>query len=582
MNSFELQESLKKTTKILAGKNIPVYMEGFSPRVEYDPLKKKPNAIFIPALPQNANKKLVRAIHGYIDHECSHISFSDVEDITNRKKSKLWRYLHNCIEDPRVNARMIETYSGSKKNIRSGYDYLFTELKDEEGTLLYSREYLNKLDASSPEAKAALHLQLASLWFAGKMNCSLSKDKFVELGLDDFYTDILANADTDMLNSLADVKTAEDVRKQADYWEGFFNEEILNKMQPDEGDGKPDGSDKRKISDEIADSLKTLEEQLAEAIEKEIKEEIGKSNEYFYWTDRFDETVNKKEVISRLPRNINLNVAQFEEEASRSSNFLSKDLRRLLEERRRRYYVSGYKSGKLNSKSLFSVKCGNDRVFKKKNEIRDVNACASLLVDMSGSMSGSRIEVAMKSAYAFAMTLQDLKVPFEIFGFLTDSPNSTMRREYNKFAAKNPDLALRVVNQDSPERFYEFKSFNEQFDILSKKAIAAVGNGGVNLNQNEDSKHVMLAMQRLSVRPEKVKALFVFSDGSPCFCAHDIKPSAAKLTSLVQNSKTDYGVDVYGIGINSETVKQYYKNNKVIKHLSDLPTALFDFLRKIF
>jgi cobaltochelatase CobT len=254
----------------------------------------------------------------------------------------------------------------------------------------------------------------------------------------------------------------------------------------------------------------------------------------------------------------------------------------LLEERRRRYYIGGYKSGKLNSKSLFSVKCGNDRIFKKRNEVRDINAAVSLLIDMSGSMSGEKIHTAMQSAYAFAMTLQQLKVPYEIYGFVTENHNYEMEAEYKKFIKANPTVEPMVVNSNNPERIYAFKNFDENFDIVCKTAMTGAAGNGCNMIQNEDSKHVMLALKRLSVRPEKVKALFVFSDGMPAYHFYDCKRSYDQLKFLADNAKFRYGVDCYSIGIQSECVSKFYKQYKVIKQITELPSSMFDFLRKVF
>jgi hypothetical protein len=580
MSVYKLQETLVKTTKILAGKNLPVHLEGFAPRVEYDAISKQPTRIFIPALPVGAPKKLIDAIHGYIDHECSHIVLSDSDDICDTKKGKLWHYIHNCIEDPRVNKGMGQIYPGCKHNIKRGYDYIFTELKDEmTGLSPYSREFLDKQDLSDPETKAKFQLQYASLWFAGKMGCSLSKDKFDELELDRFYEDLLAKADPEWLKRLADIKSAQDVREASDYWTDFFDEEVLKKMQPEGGGEKGKMTPGKGTPEEF---MKTLEEQLADLIKNEVEKAVIEAREYVYWTDRFDKKYSKHDIVKQIEhRGRTQDVAGFENETLQVSNYLAKDLRRMLEERNRRYYIGGYKSGKLNTKTLHSVRCGNDRIFKKKNDIREVNACVSLLVDMSGSMMGERIGVAMQSAYAFAMTLQQLKVPFEVYGFVTENSSPHMQHEFDKYIAKNKSVMPLIINESSPENFYAFKEFEENFDYTSKKAMTGAGNSQVSMQQNEDSKHVLLALQRLAARPEKVKALFVFSDGTPCFHGNS-HHSSEQLKFLDRKSKERYGVDIYAIGIQSVSVSSYYRANKVVKNLKDLPTALFEFLRKIF
>jgi hypothetical protein len=366
-NIHELQEALIRTTKVLAGKNLPVHLEGFAPRVEYNVRTKQPERIFLPVVPDNAPPQLLDAIHGFVDHECSHVLFSDSDDITDTSKNKLWHFVHNCIEDPRVNKTMGAHFPGSRKNIKQGYNFIFKEMVNDAGESLYSKEYIDKLDLSTDEAKAKFHLQYAPLWFAGRMGCHLSREKFNELHLDMYYDELLDKCDPDKLRELENIDSAKDVRDLTDYWTDFFNEEVLDKMQPDKKKG--DGTEKGEMKPGDGE-FETLEDQLAKCIEHKLKECVIESKEYIYWTDRFDKTYNKHEIVKEVQSTLGgkLDVVGFEEKTKQVTNFMAKDLRRLLEERRRRYYIGGYKSGKLNSKSLFSVRCGNDRIFKKKNE----------------------------------------------------------------------------------------------------------------------------------------------------------------------------------------------------------------------
>jgi hypothetical protein len=582
-NIHQLQEALVRTTKVLAGKNLPVHLEGFQPRVEYDTVTKKPVRVFLPVVPDNAPPKLIDAIHGFIDHECSHVLFSDSEDITDTTKSKLWHFIHNCIEDPRVNKAMGGHFPGSRKNIKRSYDFIFNEMNADGKPSPYSKEYVEGLDLSDPEAKAKFQLTYAPLWFAGKMGDTLSREKFNELHLDMYYDDVLDKADPDMLRRLDGVDSALDVKELSDYWTEYFNEELHDKMNPSKGKGK-DGEKSKGDMDKFIEDLKTTEDQLADKIEHELKDCVIESKEYIYWTDRFDKKLNKHDIVAEVQRNTRstLDIAGFEEKTKQVTNFMAKDLRRLLEDRRRRYYIGGYKSGKLNARSLFSVKCGNDRIFKKRNEVRDINAAVSLLVDMSGSMHNEKIYTAMQSAYAYAMTLQQLKVPYEIYGFVTENGNSEMRMGHAEFIKKNPSVEPLIVNAQNPERIYAFKEFDGAFDINTKIAMTGAANNACQMIQNEDSKHVQLALKRLSVRPEKVKALFVFSDGMPAYCFAHTKRSYDQLKFLADNAKSRYGVDVYSIGIQSECVSKFYKSYKVITEVSQLPGAMFEFLRKIF
>lgn len=585
MNILELKEALVKTTKIFSGKNIPVYTEGFQPRIEYDTRTKEPVAVYIPNIPADAPPKLIAAIHGFIDHECAHAKLSDSADICDDSKNKLWHYIHNCIEDVRINKAMGKMYPGSKKNIKLGYEYLFKMEGPKGEPSGYSREGIDKVPFGTDEEKADFWMRYAPLFFAGAMDCEINRDKYHELGIGFRYKEMMDKADPTFMHKLKSVKTPEDVSALSDYFTDFFSEEALEKLMPTPSKGAgPKGKPSAGAVDKAMEEYKDMEDRVSEAIHKEIERCVIDDKEMIYWTDRFDKKYNKHDIVREVAgrtRHDAIDVTRFEEETKQVSNYLMKDLRRLLEERRRRYYVGGYKSGKLNARTLWSVKVGNDRIFKKKNEIRDVNAAVSLLIDLSGSMSGTKVHVAMQSAYAFAMVLQQLKIPYEVYGFTTENTDYGMQAAYDKFADGKDKKALdRIVNQNCPERIYAFKEFHEGFDIYSKQAMTGAGGSRVNLIQNEDSKHVMLALQRLSARPERVKSLFVFSDGVPAYCSRNPRASYDNLKYYGHNAKSKYGVDVYSIGIQSNSVQNFYKDYKVVQNIQELPNALFEFLRK--
>lgn len=583
MNTYELEEVLKKTTKILAGEEIEVIMEGFQPRVEYNPKTKKPTRIYIPSLPEETPESLVRAIHGFIDHECSHIMFSDADDICDSTKSKLWHYIHNCIEDPRVNKAMGNYYLGSGKNIKAGYNYLFNEPNADGSPSAYDKSYVDALDFTDEKAMAEQQMRYSSLWFAHQMGDTLSGDKYKELDLDRLYGPLEAKMDKRWLDQLKRVNNPNDVKNCTEYFEGFFSKEAMDNKG---GKGDEDGEDESgkpgagAVEDDVPD---TLEDELAKKIQKQIEYGLIESKVGFYWTNRWDVKINKNDIVKSIESTRRTtDIVAFEEEVKSVTNYLNKDLRRLLEERRRRYYIGGYKSGKLNTKSLFSVKLGNDRVFKKRNEVRDINAAVSLLIDMSGSMGGDKIKVAMQSAYAFAMVLDQVGVSYEVYGFNTQNPSPQMRTEWEKLKATlDKDTEYRVVNEFCPEHFYAFKEYHESFDYTSKKGMALAGNGWVRMVQNEDSKHVKLALERLSVRPERVKALFVFSDGQPAFPTAYPANGPNNLKYYANNAKSKYGVDIFSIGIQCNSVERFYKSYKVVNKVNELPQALFEFLKKV-
>lgn len=80
----------------------------------------------------------------------------------------------------------------------------------------------------------------------------------------------------------------------------------------------------------------------------------------------------------------------------------------------------------------------DDRVFRKKEDHRAVNACVQQVIDLSGSMGGRKIQLALASAYTIADALDRINVPNIITGFTTfGSPDyETMsKRGFTRFEA---------------------------------------------------------------------------------------------------------------------------------------------------
>lgn len=589
MNIFQLRQALIKTAKIIAGKNVRVVMEGFAPKVVFDTRTRRLIEIHLPQVPEGATPDLIQAIQGYIDHECAHVLLSDHADICDTTKNKLWHYIHNSIDDVFINREIQKTFVGAADNIRSGYLFMYEgKWPRKPGEInAYDRGNMDEAIAAiplDPMQLPRLQFGMTQLFFASKMGDTLAGDKYDELDLDRIYQPLIDKADPAMVERLKNCKTTKDVRELTEYWSQFFSKEVAEEMLKGDGDGEggryvpSDGQ-----IDNMMKEFKSFEEQIANGIQSQVQKLMIESREGIYWTDRFDQFIDKETIAkNNYSKYATLELATFEEETKQASNYLAKDLRRLLEERRRRYYIGGYKSGKMNAKSLYSVRCGNDRIFKKKNEVRDINSAVSLVIDLSGSMQGEKVYIAMQSAYALAMVLEQLKVPYEIVGFSTSNPNRAMMQAYEEFVkGLNEDTKSKIINDGSPETIWVFKGFEESFDYTAKSAILAAAGSGVGMAQNEDSKHVKLALERLRARSEPVKALFVFSDGSPSFCGNSVRNSANQLRYLAHNAKTAYGVDVYGIGIATDSVANYYPKNKVVRQISELPNVLFSFLKDV-
>jgi hypothetical protein len=228
-------------------------------------------------------------------------------------------------------------------------------------------------------------------------------------------------------------------------------------------------------------------------------------------------------------------------------------LRLKLQTRSRDRYEYGKKRGKLHNGSLHRLISGNDKVAEKVFRQRIVSdttdTAVCLLVDCSGSMSGSKFDMACAGAGALAEALKPINIAYSIYGFT------------NTVVDEDPIIWL----------FTEFGERVAQPELI--KRFDKVSGG---LWQNTDGDAIAYATARLSQRKEHRKVLLVLSDGSPAGRDHAGDVEAYTLKT-VQHAES-MGVDVYGIGICDTNVTRFYKKNVVVNDLSNLSNTILSII----
>ncbi len=237
---------------------------------------------------------------------------------------------------------------------------------------------------------------------------------------------------------------------------------------------------------------------------------------------------------------------------------LSNKLRIKLQVRSKGRYEYGTKSGKLHTGSLHRLVSARgteaeSRVFRRHVTSDTLDTAVSLLVDCSGSMSGSKFETACASAAALALALKPLHISYNVLGFTND-------------CERNEDPIVWVFN-------------DWQENVTQSELVKRFGVASSALWNNSDGDAVAWAHNYLAPRKEKRKILIVLSDGSPAgrSWAGAISSYTKKVTSSIEDKKL---VELYGIGIMDSNVKMYYKNNVVIQDTNALAPAILSIIDK--
>lgn len=257
---------------------------------------------------------------------------------------------------------------------------------------------------------------------------------------------------------------------------------------------------------------------------------------------------------------------------------MQKELERQMMAKNRSSWEGGRKSGRINPAALHRLRVGDPRVFRKRVISKAKDTAVEILVDLSGSMNSSKIMTAMRSAFALSITLERCRVPHEVIGFTTvdyemshefrEQWNETLRKLGRSRFSRNERLLMPI-----------FKGWGERVTPDVRRRFADAPHNREMLCENVDNECVQIAARRLAQRPEDRKILIVLSDGAPCHKG-DFHASGAELKKSVRDIERS-GIEVLGIGIETNSVQNYYPKNVVLRSVASLPTVLMGEMRKI-
>ena len=224
-------------------------------------------------------------------------------------------------------------------------------------------------------------------------------------------------------------------------------------------------------------------------------------------------------------------------------------------------WSSHEESGRLDRKAFSRFACGSTSIFSKRTHVEAESSAVSILVDCSGSMSGSRMRVTESVTIQLVKILDKADVSYRVFGF--DSPTCGD----SKLVSTDVDTPSVRIPVESV-RFYPFKQWGESL----QRALPKLGQiHKFALFENPDYSAVMLSLEDLKTRPEKRKIMFVLTDSLSVNVAH-----MSQLDLLADK----LGIKLIAIGIESAEVLDCYKNSVAVSSLADLGSASFNKLLK--
>ncbi len=330
---------------------------------------------------------------------------------------------------------------------------------------------------------------------------------------------------------------------------------------------------KEKLREMAAKALEEFEKKISEGLEGKLvekpKEKIA-SEKKDTSTDVSEEPVDTteprdssslKEFQDLIEQALNKNENVYEEkrrEVIPIIDELENDLRELFVARRAQRWLSGYKSGKRidlkrriqeKAKGISAVE---SEAWQKRELPQEKDYAIALLVDLSGSMQGNKINETFKGAIVLAEVLNRLSINTEILGF--------------------------------NDKLYVYQAFGQDMSRDVREHMGGMLQEVVTpaARWNDDGWAVEQTSQRLARQRANEKFLFVLSDGVPEESPKHAR-SKYELGKIVKKVMTDTNQKLIGLGIGegTEHVENYYPNSIANISVEEMSDQLANVIREV-
>lgn len=332
-------------------------------------------------------------------------------------------------------------------------------------------------------------------------------------------------------------------------------EEMIQGMKPQNEQAGNEGEetqDEKTMFDEIMDDEKKEEAEEAKIQQRDNVDGVIPQHQKFipkYWEEDDLRASRHSRTYEEL------------KEASKSHlDYFKHKIKSIMHDNNAKRHAGSYRSGKkINTKSLYKVPCHNDKIFKRKVKRNHKDYSVVLLIDESGSMSGSRIDSAAESAVLLSEVLHSAGIEFEVHGF------------------NNSSRIYKTFNQPFNQRI------KDQLELIIPNAVHGDSGG------NNDGYAVNLAARRLKGKSGE-RIIIVLSDGQPAPASNSLTNEEKKGLPVKYRKYSDFDLKqeveeaskrniLIGIGIESDCVYDYYPQAGRCNNVEELPNTVLQLLK---
>lgn len=265
-----------------------------------------------------------------------------------------------------------------------------------------------------------------------------------------------------------------------------------------------------------------------------------------------------RELVEReLKKDANV-YEQYRREVLAIIDQLEQDLREIFVARRAHQWDSGFRTGKrIDIKKRIQEKAKGvpameSKAWERRELPSEKDYAISLLVDLSGSMQGEKIDETFKAVIVLAEVLNRLSIQTEILGF------NDRLYEYQKF----DQMMSNQIRENMGGMLQEVSTSRAQW--------------------NDDGWALEQTSERLNRQKAAEKFLIVLSDGQPVESPRH-RQGTYELGRMVQKvlSETNQKLIGLGIGPDTEHVGRYYPNSLADVNIQEMAEKLADLIREV-